>query len=75
MANSITKKILDVKLIKVEKSYRNDIIPTYYYYFTLEEIEEPLLVQVNAPIKEVLIGKTITYYINADFEVSEFNII
>jgi hypothetical protein len=75
MGKLITKKILEVKLMKVEKSFRNDIHPKYYYNFLLEDIEDPLVVEHNKPLEPGLVGCKLKYKLNENFEVSEFNII
>jgi hypothetical protein len=71
----ITKKILEVKLIKVEKSFRAGSVPKYYYNFILEDFDEPLLVEVLNALEPGLVGRKIVYYLNEEFEVSEFDII
>jgi hypothetical protein len=75
MGKLITKKILEVKLMKVEKSFRNDIHPKYYYNFLLEDIEDPLVVEVSKALEPGLVGCKLKYKLNENFEVSEFNII
>ena len=73
--NPIEKKILEVKLIKVEKSFRAGSSPKYYYNFILEGFEEPLLLELDNPLEPGLIGRKISYYLNEEYEVSEFTIV
>lgn len=71
----IKKKILEVMLIKVEKSFRAGASPIYYYNFTLEGIDEPLLIQLPNPLEPGLVGRKISYNLNSEHEVSEFEIL
>jgi len=65
-------KILDCKLIKVEKNY-NQIRPSKFYYnLHLEGIDEPLLVETEHPLESGLVGHKIKYKLNAENEVSDF---
>ena len=75
MGRLITKKILEVKLIKVEKSFRADIQPKYYYNFLLEGIEEPVVVEVLNVLEPGMVGHKLQYRLNENFEISEFDII
>ena len=71
----IKKKILEVKLIKVEKSFRAGSTPLYYYNFILEGIDEPLMIQLENPLEHGLVGRKISYFLNEEYEVSEFEIL
>jgi len=71
----IKKKILEVMLIKVEKSFRAGVSPIYYYNFTLEGIDEPLLIQLPNPLEPGLVGRKISFNLNEEHEVSEFEIL
>ncbi len=65
-------KILDCKLIKVEKLY-NQVRPSKLFYnLILEGIDEPLLIETEEPIQPGLIGHKIKYKLNEDNEVSQF---
>jgi hypothetical protein len=65
-------KILDCKLIKVEKKY-NQVRPSKLFYnLILEGIDEPLLIETEEPIQPGLIGHKIKYKLNGDNEVSQF---
>jgi len=65
-------KILDCKLIKVEKRY-NSIKPSRLFYnLILEGIDEPLLIETEKEIEPGLVGHTIKYKLNAENEVSSF---
>ena len=75
MEKLITKKILEVKLMKVEKSFRPGFEPKYYYNFLLEGIEEPIIVEVNNVLEPGLVGNKLKYKLNENFEVIEFDII
>jgi hypothetical protein len=73
--NPIEKEILEVKLIKVEKSFRAGSTPIYYYNFILEGFDEPLLVPLDHQLEPGLVGNKISYYLNEEYEVSEFTIV
>lgn len=75
MEKLITKKILEVKLMKVEKSFRPGFEPKYYYNFLLEGIEDPIVVEVNNVLEPGLVGNKLKYRLNENFEVLEFDII
>jgi hypothetical protein len=65
-------KILDLKLIKVEKLY-NQVRPSRLFYnLILEGIDEPLLIETEKEIEPGLIGQTIKYKLNSENEVSSF---
>ena len=72
---SIKKKIVEVKLIKVEKSFRDGSRPVYYYNFILEGIDEPLLIQLENVLEPGLVGRKISFNLNSEHEVSEFEIL
>lgn len=65
-------KILDCKLIKVEKLYNQSRPSKFFYNLQLENIDEPLLLETEVPIQPGLIGNKIKYKLNSDNEVSEF---
>lgn len=65
-------KILDCKLIKVEKLYNQTKPHKLFYNLILEDVEEPLLLETEQPIHLDLIGQKIKYKLNAENEVSEF---
>ena len=65
-------KILDCKLIKVEKLYNQTKPHKLFYNLTLEDMEEALLLETDTPIQPGLIGHKIKYKLNEDNEVSEF---
>lgn len=75
MGKLITKKILEVKLMKVEKSFRDGVQPKYYYNFLLEGIEDPVIVEVYNVLEPGMVGHKLQYRLNENFEVSEFDII
>jgi hypothetical protein len=65
-------KILDCKLIKVEKLY-NQVKPhKLFYNLILEGMDEPLLIETQESIQPGLIGQKIKYNLNQDNEVSQF---
>jgi hypothetical protein len=65
-------KVIDCKLIKVEKLF-NQIKPhKLFYNLILEGMDEPLLLETQEPIQPGLIGHKIKYKLNEDNEVSEF---
>ena len=65
-------KILDCKLIKVEKLYNQTRPSKFFYNLILEDIEEPLLVETEHPLEPGLVGHKIKYKLNDENEVSEF---
>lgn len=67
-----THKILDCKLIKVEKKYNSTKPSKFFYNLHLEDIEEPLLLETEHPLESRLVGLKIKYKLNAENEVSEF---
>ena len=76
MKKQVKKKIEKIELIKVEKTYRPGIQPSYYYNLYLQEIEEPLLLVLEFQLNENdLNGKTIKYSVNGEGLVSEFQFI
>lgn len=75
MGKAITKKILDVKLLKVEKTFNNNLPTKYFYNLTLEGIDEPQVLEVTDTLDNSLVGLNIKYYINENFEISNFEII
>ena len=67
-----THKILDCKLIKVEKIYNQRKPSRLFYNLILEGMDEPLLIETLEPIQPDLIGQKIKYKLNEFNEVSEF---
>lgn len=65
-------KILDCKLIKVEKLFNQTRPGKFFYNLTLEEIDEPLLLETDESIQPNIIGHKIKYKLNENNEVSEF---
>jgi hypothetical protein len=65
-------KILDCKLIKVEKLFNQTKPNKFFYNLTLEEMNEPLLLETDEAIQPGLIGHKIKYKLNEENEVSEF---
>jgi hypothetical protein len=65
-------KILDCKLIKVEKLFNQTKPNKFFYNLTLEEMNEPLLLETDETIQPGLIGHKIKYKLNEENEVSEF---
>jgi hypothetical protein len=74
MEDLIIQKILEVNLIKVEKSFRNDIPMKYYYDFILEDIDEPLMIIFDYKLEDDLVGSKVNYKINEDLEITHFGI-
>jgi hypothetical protein len=76
MAKSITKKIEKVELIKVEKSYRHGVNPKYFYNFTFDGIDEPLLViHEGTPLSGQMVGHKIKYKLDDDNLITEFELL
>lgn len=67
-----THKILDCKLIKVEKLYNQTKPNKLFYNLILEDIDEPLLIETTIPFEPGLVGHKIKYKLNAENEVSDF---
>lgn len=67
-----THKILDYKLIKVEKLYNRTQPNKLFYNLFLEDFDEPLLIETEKPLNDGIVGQKIKYKLNADNEVSEF---
>lgn len=67
-----THKILDCKLIKVEKLYNQTKPHKLFYNLILEDIDEPLLIETEHPLEAGLVGHKIKYKLNAENEVSDF---
>jgi hypothetical protein len=65
-------KILDCKLIKVEKLYNNRKPSKFFYNLILEGIDEPLLLETEFGLETNIIGHRIKYKLNSENEVSEF---
>lgn len=65
-------KILDCKLIKVEKKYNSTKPSKFFYNLHLEDLDEPLLLETEQPLESRLIGLKIKYKLNAENEVSDF---
>jgi hypothetical protein len=70
-----THKILDCKLIKVEKLYNQTKPHKLFYNLILEDIDEPLLVETVLPLEHNVVGHKIKYKLNAENEVSDFEFI
>lgn len=68
-------KVTDCVLIKVEKLYNQSSRERFYYNVSVEGLEEPLLVLSEKLISSDLIGKKITYKLNKDNELFEFDIV
>lgn len=68
-------KVLDCILIKVEKLFNQSSRERYYYNLVLEGMEEPLLVLNEKFIGSDIIGKNITYKLNKENEIFEFDIV
>jgi hypothetical protein len=73
MGKQITKKILDCKLIKVEKLYNQSDKNNFFYNLQLEEIDDLLLVESKVPFEPNLKGHKIRYELNDDNEVCNFD--
>lgn len=75
MARQITKKILDCKLIKMEKLFNQAEKQKFFYNIQLEGIDDLLLIETFHPIQPGLIGNKIKYKLNDDNEVQEFEFV
>ena len=67
-----THKVIDCKLIKVEKLFNQTKPNKFFYNITLEEMDEPLLLETEQAIQPGIIGHKIKYKLNENNEVSEF---
>jgi hypothetical protein len=66
-------KVLDCKLIKVEKLFNQAERISYYYNLEIEGFDDLLLLQSHTQLKEKeIVGAKIKYKLNDDNEVSEF---
>lgn len=68
-------KVLDCVLIKVEKLFNQSSRERFYYNLVLDGMEEPLLVLSDKLIGSDIIEKNITYRLNKENEVFEFDIV
>lgn len=68
-------KILDCKLIKVEKLYNQSKPGKFFYNLQLEDIDEPLLIETDKGLDASLVGMKIKYKLNAENEVSDFELL
>lgn len=75
MARQITKKILDCKLIKMEKLFNQAEKQKFFYNLQLEGIDDLLLIETHQPIQPGLVGHRIKFKLNDDNEVSEFEFV
>lgn len=67
-----THKILDCKLIKVEKKYNSTKPSKFFYNLQLEDIDEPLLIETESLLESGVVGNKIKYKLNSDNEVNDF---
>ena len=65
-------KILECKLIKLEKLYNQRKPHKFFYNLTLEDMEQPLLIETEVQLESNLVGLSIKYKLNAENEVSDF---
>jgi hypothetical protein len=66
-------KVLDCKLIKVEKLFNQAERISYYYNLEIEGFDDLLLLQSHTLLQEKeIVGAKIKYKLNDDNEVSEF---
>lgn len=72
---SKSHKILDCKLIKVEKKFNQMKPSKFFYNLYLENIEEPLLLETEGQLEPTLVGHHIKYKLNEENEVSDFEFI
>ena len=75
MTNSLHHKILDIKLVKIQKTFNRNLPVKYFYNLQLENFEEPILFEIEETLDNSLIGKSIKYHLDENYEVSEFEII
>lgn len=78
MGKTITKKITNVELVRVEKYFNNPAIKQEYFYnfYFDNETENPLIVSnPNNPLPYDLVGHKIKYKLNDDNEVESFELL
>jgi len=77
MGKTITKKIIKVELIKVEKIFNNPSMKQKFIYnFYFEGMDEPLIVEnIDEPITAGIEGHKIKYSLNSDNEVQNFELL
>jgi hypothetical protein len=70
------KHLIEIlSLIKIEKRYNTGESPKYFYNITLQDINEQLLLVIDEPILENIVGKEITYEINEEGVITDFNLV
>lgn len=75
MGKLITKKIESVKLIKIEKTYNAGSKPTYYYSIQLEEIEDPIIIELKTTLTQDMVGMKLKYRVNTKGEIIDFDVV
>lgn len=72
---SVENIIIKLELIKVDKSFRQDIPTRYHYSITFDGIDEPLIINdLDQPLTSQMVGHKIRYKLNEANEVSEFEL-
>ena len=73
------KNILTIEaftLIKIERKYNIAKKQTYYYNLKISDIDDLLLIELDEPLSNNIIGSKFKYKLNKDkTEIIEFNII
>jgi hypothetical protein len=73
------KNILTIEaftLIKLERKYNTGKKQTYYYNLKISDIDDLLLIEIDEPLSNNIIGSKFQYKLNKDkTEIIEFNII
>jgi hypothetical protein len=76
---SKNKNILTIEaftLIKIEKKYNTGKKQTYYYNLKVSDIDDLLLIEIDEPLSNDIIGSKFKYKFNKDkTEIIEFNIL
>lgn len=69
---SFTKKIIECKLVKIEKLYNQSYKQKFFYSLQLEGIDEILILESNERFTQDVTGSKIKYKLNSENEVSDF---
>jgi hypothetical protein len=68
----LEKKIESIELVKIEKTYNAGSTPKYFYHIKLSGIKQELLLETQYVLDAGLVGRKMTYQLNEDNEVKNF---
>lgn len=75
MSKQYSKKIIDFKLVKVEKSFNQQRAPKYIYNLQVEGIDDILIIESSKIISDNPVGFKIKYKLNEDNTISDFELL